>query len=86
METIESTPTAALVPQADKIAKLDSVALKTLALQEHRPVVVVNGRGAPDLAERRRLKNVTSNTERLDVVPMQIAHSIEVTEENGAQN
>jgi hypothetical protein len=82
LEAIESTPTAALVPQADKIAKLDSVARKTLALGEHRPVVVGQRRVAPDVAERQWLKNVTSNTERLNVVTMQIADSIEVTSES----
>jgi hypothetical protein len=42
LEAIESTPTATLVPQADKIAKLDATARKALVLEEHEPAVVVN--------------------------------------------
>jgi hypothetical protein len=42
LEAIESTPTAALVPRADKIAKLDATARKDLALEEHEPVVIVS--------------------------------------------
>jgi hypothetical protein len=42
LSVIEQTPTAALVTQADKIARLHATASKALQLEEHRLAVVVN--------------------------------------------
>ena len=42
LDAIRSTPTTDLVRQADKIHKLDATARKALALEEHKPAVIVN--------------------------------------------
>ena len=54
LEAIKQTPTGDLVRQADKIAKLDATARKALALEEHRPKVVVNVALLAQLGERKR--------------------------------
>jgi hypothetical protein len=55
LEAIKQTPTGDLVRQADKIAKLDATARKALALEEHKPKVVVNVALLTQIAERRRI-------------------------------
>ena len=40
--TVKGLPSQSLIVNADKIAKLDSVARKALNLEENKPAVVVN--------------------------------------------
>jgi hypothetical protein len=56
LDAIAQTPTDELVQRADKISKLDAVARKALALEEHKPTVVVNVGLLNDLSQRRTLK------------------------------
>ena len=54
LDAIQQTPTSELVHKADKISKLDAMARKALALEEHKPAVVVNVGLLADLSQRRR--------------------------------
>lgn len=66
LDAIAQTPTDELVQKADKISKLDAVARKALALEEHKPTVVVNVGLLNDLSQRRTLKAAHATTIELE--------------------